>query len=126
MKYVIEKSSGEMLYAFEAADNVVISDAGMVTDRFSAADVRPETHEIISPPIPCPSKWGREYRWTGTAWVAGSARRGRIAERLSAIDAASIRPARAIAVGLGTDDDIARLDSLETEAAALRDELKTL
>jgi hypothetical protein len=126
MKYVIEKSSGEMLYAFEAADNVVIAEGGMVADRFSASDIRPETHEIISPPIPCPSKWGREYRWAGSKWLAGSARKGRIVERLTAIDAASIRPARAIAVGLGTDDDIARLDSLETEAAALRDELKTL
>lgn len=126
MKYVIEKATGDMVYALADTAPIEITADGLIADTFRAIDIRPETHEIISPPIPCPSKWGREYRWAGSKWLAGSARKGRIVERLTAIDAASIRPARAIAVGLGTDDDIARLDSLETEAAALRDELKTL
>lgn len=126
MKYVIEKSTGEMVYALEDGAQAIITGEGLITETFRAADIKPDTHEIAVALPPCPSNWGREYRWNGSAWVAGSARRGRIVERLAAIDAASIRPARAVAAGVETADDVARLIDLETEADALRTELKTL
>lgn len=126
MQYVIETATGEMVYAFADDAPVDISDGGLSAPGLIACDIRPETHEIIRTPIPCPSAWGREYRWTGAEWIGGSARRWRITERLSAIDAASIRPARAVTVGTATADDIDRLHALETEAAALRAELAAM
>lgn len=58
-------------------------------------------------------------------------KRGDIIRRLAQIDLESIRPARAVAVALAEGQpvnafDAAKLDNLETEAAALRAELASL
>lgn len=49
-----------------------------------------------------------------------------IAERLEAIDAASLRPARAVAAGYGTAADEQLITALEEEARELRAELRPL
>lgn len=54
------------------------------------------------------------------------ARAKAISTRLDEIDTASIRPARAVASGYGTTADEQRVTTLETEARALRAELRTL
>jgi len=54
-----------------------------------------------------------------------AARRGaEIKARLTELDLASIRPLRAIADGVATADDRARLAEYEAEAAGLREELR--
>ena len=54
------------------------------------------------------------------------ARARAIGDRLEAIDAASLRPARAVASGYGTSADEAAIKALEEEARTLRAELRTL
>lgn len=49
-----------------------------------------------------------------------------ILARLEAIDLASVRPARAVAVGTATQSDIDVLQELEMEAVGLREELRGL
>lgn len=58
--------------------------------------------------------------------AAAEARRVEIAARLTAIDAASARPLRALATNAATQADLDRLTALESEAASLRAELATL
>ena len=53
-------------------------------------------------------------------------RRLLILAELDKIDAASLRPLRALYAGTGTDADKARVAELEAAASALRDELQTL
>lgn len=126
MKYVIEAATGDMIYALADDAAAEITADGLVTDTFRAIDIGPDTHEIITPDTPAPTNWGREWRWTGSGWVAGPARRSRIFERLDAIDTASLRPLRATVTGNATDDDTERLHALEAEASALRAELQAL
>lgn len=52
-----------------------------------------------------------------------SVRRAEILAELAAIDAASVRPLRAVLAGQGAEGDQARLAALEERAAALREEL---
>jgi hypothetical protein len=56
----------------------------------------------------------------------GAARREEILTRLAEIDAASIRPLRAVADGTATAFDTAKLADLDSEAAALRAQLAEL
>ncbi|MHA6478898.1 phage tail protein [Stutzerimonas sp. KH-1] len=53
-------------------------------------------------------------------------RRAELLAKLSAVDAASARPLRAILVGSATDADRARLTDLDSQATALRAELASL
>lgn len=53
-------------------------------------------------------------------------RRGEIQASLDRIDLASARPLRAIVAGSATDEDRARLEELDQQAAALRLELSGL
>jgi hypothetical protein len=49
-----------------------------------------------------------------------------ILARLEAIDLASVRPARAVAIGTATQRDLDVLQELEMEAVGLREELRGL
>ena len=49
-----------------------------------------------------------------------------ILARLEAIDLASVRPARAVAIGSATQRDMDVLQELEMEAVGLREELRGL
>ena len=49
-----------------------------------------------------------------------------ILARLEAIDLASVRPARAVAVGTATQSDMDVFQELEMEAVGLREELRGL
>ena len=49
-----------------------------------------------------------------------------ILARLEAIDLASVRPARAVALGTATQRDLDALQELEMEAVGLREELRGL
>lgn len=49
-----------------------------------------------------------------------------ILARLGEIDLASVRPARAIALGIGSQRDMDVLQELEMEAVGLREELRGL
>jgi hypothetical protein len=60
------------------------------------------------------------------AAAATAKRKAEILANLSALDAKSLRPLRAVAAGTGTDEDKAMLTTLEEEAAAYRVELATL
>lgn len=57
---------------------------------------------------------------------ASDTRCAEIMARLSAIDVAKIRPLSAVALGKDKQEDKKRLTELETEAEALRNELKTI
>jgi hypothetical protein len=61
-----------------------------------------------------------------TAEALAAQRRAAITARLAEIDAASIRPLRAIAQGAATQDDHDKLAALDAEAAELRQELAGL
>ena len=54
------------------------------------------------------------------------ARARAIFSRLEEIDRASVRPARAIALGIGSQRDMDVLQELEMEAVGLREELRAL
>lgn len=58
--------------------------------------------------------------------VDNETRKAAILARLDEIDALSVRPLRAIRRGRDTEADHSRLDALDAEADALRDELRTL
>ena len=58
--------------------------------------------------------------------IANEKRVSEILKRLNEIDQESIRAVRAITVGLSTDEDIEKLNALETEAVSLRTELRGL
>jgi hypothetical protein len=60
------------------------------------------------------------------ALVRAAAKREEIRTRLAEIDAASIRPLRAVAEGTAVQADTAELAELDSEAAALRTELAGL
>ena len=72
-----------------------------------------EANELRQPPPP-------------TVEEIAAARRMEILARLAAIDAASVRPLRAIAQGEDVQADHDKLTALDTEAAALREELAGL
>lgn len=57
---------------------------------------------------------------------AHRARARAILARLEEIDLASVRPARAIALGIGSQRDMDVLQELEMEAVGLREELRGL
>lgn len=57
---------------------------------------------------------------------AHRARARAILARLGEIDLASVRPARAIALGIGSQRDMDVLQELEMEAVGLREELRGL
>lgn len=57
---------------------------------------------------------------------AHRARARAILARLEEIDRASVRPARAIALGIGSQRDMDVLQELEMEAVGLREELRGL
>ena len=74
-------------------------------------------------------KGDKAYAWPTEAELAASkatARRSEILARLSGIDYESLRALRATSLGMATDTDTAKLDSLESEATALRAELSAL
>ena len=52
--------------------------------------------------------------------------RNEIQKQLDAIDRSTVRPLRAKLAGTDTQDDRDKLDELETEAAALRDQLAAI
>jgi hypothetical protein len=61
-----------------------------------------------------------------SAAALAAKRRAEILARLAEIDAASVRPLRAIAEGNATDFDRQKLAALDSEAATLRTELAGL
>lgn len=56
----------------------------------------------------------------------GDVRKAEILARLEAIDSESARPIRAVALGTATDYDKEKIQALEAEAVALREELAGL
>jgi hypothetical protein len=68
--------------------------------------------------------------WTGTYWDAPGkspeSRRDTIIAQLQEIDAASIRPLRAICCNVSTDADIERLRELNSQSIELREQLKSI
>ena len=88
----------------------------------------PENAKIT---LPAAESYGFAYE----SWIANgntplpadpipSKRPAEIAARLAQIDAESVRPLRAKLAGNATGDDNSKLAALDTEAAALRIELK--
>lgn len=67
-----------------------------------------------------------EYDGPSAETIAKQKRKQEIIARLAAIDAASVRPLRAVADGTATDFDRQKLAALEAEAATLRAELQGL
>lgn len=67
-----------------------------------------------------------EYDGPSAEEIAKQKRKQEIIARLAAIDAASVRPLRAVADGTATDFDRQKLAALEAEAATLRAELQGL
>lgn len=84
--------------------------------------------DLPAPPAPAPAP---EPEPAPALPSPEDVQRAAIAERLQAIDQASIRPARAVAAALAAGQpappfEASRLAALEAEAASLRAELKTL
>lgn len=55
-----------------------------------------------------------------------AARMAEILGEISTLEASGIRPARAIALGISTDDDVAKLDDIESAIVAMRAEYAKL
>lgn len=81
---------------------------------------------IISELGPLPESWSAEPPFSDNADSPKTEKRQAILAELAALDAAYIRPSRAIAAGNGTAEDNAQIIKLDKRAVELRSELASL